>query len=154
MGGRCTTAHSRAAGRDSSQSWRHRDTCPGSARQTGANSRSSRNRNSSSAAGPSRENRASILARCCSACTRTALFKPLAIEKNPFSRRPPSNEKPHWVQPKLVAQVRFTEWTADNILRHPVYLGLRDDKRAKDVRREQTTEVPGSRFRVQGSGSG
>jgi len=83
----------------------------------------------------------------------SALLKPLAVEKNPFSSRPPSNEKPHWVQPKLVAQVRFTEWTADNILRHPVYLGLRDDKKAKDVRREQITEVPGSRFQVQGSGS-
>ena len=66
------------------------------------------------------------------------LLKPIEIEANPFSSRPPSNEKPHWVQPKLVAQVRFTEWTADNILRHPVYLGLRDDKRPEDVRREST----------------
>jgi bifunctional non-homologous end joining protein LigD len=66
------------------------------------------------------------------------LLKPIEIETNPFSSRPPSNEKPHWVQPKLVAQVRFTEWTADNILRHPVYLGLRDDKRPEDVMREST----------------
>src|SRR5262245_7767588 len=70
----------------------------------------------------------------------SALLKPLAVEKNTFSSRPPSNEKPHWVQPKLVAQVRFTEWTADNILRHPVYLGLRDDKKARDVSREQAAD--------------
>jgi bifunctional non-homologous end joining protein LigD len=77
----------------------------------------------------------------------STLLKPLAIETNPFSRRPPSNEKPHWVQPKLVAQVRFTEWTADSILRHPVYLGLRDDKRPEDVKRESaaTARTEGSR---------
>src|SRR6185436_2591186 len=45
-------------------------------------------------------------------------------------------EPAHWAKPDLVAQVRFTEWTADNKLRHPVYLGLRDDKKAADVVRE------------------
>ena len=38
-----------------------------------------------------------------------------------------------FVDPKLVAQIAYTEWTSDGKLRHPVYLGLRDDKRAKDV---------------------
>jgi bifunctional non-homologous end joining protein LigD len=41
-----------------------------------------------------------------------------------------------WVKPELVAQVRFTEWTDDGMLRHPVFLGLRHDKSAKDVVRE------------------
>jgi len=41
-----------------------------------------------------------------------------------------------WVKPELVAQVRFTEWTDDGLLRHPVFLGLREDKDAKDVVRE------------------
>jgi bifunctional non-homologous end joining protein LigD len=41
-----------------------------------------------------------------------------------------------WVKPKLVAQVQFTEWTSDGILRHPSFLGLREDKRALDVVRE------------------
>jgi bifunctional non-homologous end joining protein LigD len=40
---------------------------------------------------------------------------------------------PHWVRPKLVAQVRYTEITDDGRLRHPAYLGLRDDKEAKEV---------------------
>ncbi|HEX5912180.1 MAG TPA: hypothetical protein VFY54_03500, partial [Rubrobacter sp.] len=43
----------------------------------------------------------------------------------------------HWVRPKLVAQVGFHEWTPDGKLRHPRYLGLRDDKHPKQVVREQ-----------------
>jgi DNA ligase D-like protein (predicted ligase) len=42
----------------------------------------------------------------------------------------------HWVEPKLVAQIRFTEWTRDGKLRHPQFLGLRDDKRPEEVVRE------------------
>jgi bifunctional non-homologous end joining protein LigD len=41
-----------------------------------------------------------------------------------------------WVQPRLVAQVGFTEWTGDGRLRHPRFLGLRDDKAAEEVVRE------------------
>ena len=42
-----------------------------------------------------------------------------------------------WVEPVLVAQIKFTEWTSDNQLRQPVFLGLRTDKAAKEVVREQ-----------------
>jgi bifunctional non-homologous end joining protein LigD len=42
-----------------------------------------------------------------------------------------------WVEPELVAQVAFTEWTRDGRLRHPRYLGLRDDKPAREVVRER-----------------
>jgi bifunctional non-homologous end joining protein LigD len=42
----------------------------------------------------------------------------------------------HWVEPVLVAQVKFTEWTSDDQLRQPVFLGLRTDKKAEDVVRE------------------
>src|SRR6185369_14510520 len=79
------------------------------------------------------------------------LMRPLEIPKSPFSTKVPTNERPHWIEPKLVAQVRFTEWTADGILRQPVYLGLRDDKKAKDVERERAR---GSRFGARASGSG
>ncbi len=41
-----------------------------------------------------------------------------------------------WVHPKLVAEVAFTEWTADGMLRHPSFQGLREDKPARDVKRE------------------
>jgi len=41
-----------------------------------------------------------------------------------------------WVKPKLVAEVRFTEWTSAGEMRHPVFIGLRDDKPAEAVMRE------------------
>ena len=85
------------------------------------------------------------------------LLKPLETKECPFVNRPKTNERPHWTRPELVAQIKFTEWTTDNKLRHPVYLGLRDDKKAGDVHREETgarSRVQGSAFRVHGSGSG
>jgi bifunctional non-homologous end joining protein LigD len=42
----------------------------------------------------------------------------------------------HWLKPKLVCQVKFSEWTRDGKLRQPVFLGLRDDKAAREVVRE------------------
>jgi bifunctional non-homologous end joining protein LigD len=42
----------------------------------------------------------------------------------------------HWVKPRLVAQIGFTEWTVDGKLRHPRFLGLRDDKRPEEIVRE------------------
>src|SRR5439155_20251515 len=69
------------------------------------------------------------------------LLAPLETSTCPFADRPKTNERPHWVKPKLVAQIKFTEWTADGKLRHPVYLGLRDDKKPEEVRREGTTKV-------------
>ena len=69
------------------------------------------------------------------------LLKPLETKDCPFRERSRTNEKPHWVRPKLVAQVKFTEWTADGKLRHPVYLGLRDDKKPEDVHREPASRL-------------
>lgn len=61
----------------------------------------------------------------------------LEVKTSPFDVPPPAtNDTPHWVQPDIVAQVRFTEWTNDNRLRHPTYLGLRDDVTPRKVRRE------------------
>ena len=42
----------------------------------------------------------------------------------------------HWIEPKLVAEVRFIEWTSDGTLRHPSFQGLREDKKPQEVRRE------------------
>jgi bifunctional non-homologous end joining protein LigD len=42
----------------------------------------------------------------------------------------------HWVKPRLVAQIGFTEWTGEGRLRHPRFLGLREDKKPEDVVRE------------------
>lgn len=51
----------------------------------------------------------------------------------------PEDDSIHWVTPDLVAEVGFTEWTNDDRLRHPRFLGLRDDKPATQVRRERPT---------------
>ncbi|HEX2748291.1 MAG TPA: hypothetical protein VHM91_09865 [Verrucomicrobiales bacterium] len=45
----------------------------------------------------------------------------------------------HWLDPVLVCQVKFSEWTRDGRLRQPVFLGLREDKRAEDVVREKAS---------------
>ena len=47
----------------------------------------------------------------------------------------------HWVEPELVAQVRFSEWTREGKLRHGVFLGLREDKPARDVVRERAAHI-------------
>ncbi len=69
------------------------------------------------------------------------LLQPLEIDSSPFKSRPRTNERPHWTKPSLVAQVKFTEWTDEGLLRHPIYLGMRDDVKAQTVRREQTPKV-------------
>ena len=43
----------------------------------------------------------------------------------------------HWVTSALVAEISFIEWTTDGTLRHPSFQGLREDKKAKDVKRER-----------------
>jgi ATP-dependent DNA ligase len=55
----------------------------------------------------------------------------------PFDRGPVPRRDVHWVEPVLVGQVGFSEWTRDGQLRHPRFLGLREDKAARDVVRER-----------------
>jgi bifunctional non-homologous end joining protein LigD len=69
------------------------------------------------------------------------LLRPLHRDTSPFAVEPsmPRVRKGdvQWVEPQLVAQVRFGEWTHDDHLRHPAYLGIREDKSAGEVTREQ-----------------
>ena len=87
------------------------------------------------------------------------LMQKLEIDTSPFADRFKTMERPHWVKPRLVAELRFTEWTGDGLLRQPVYLGLRSDKKAADVRREEDTpqapspKPPTSRPRRSGEAS-
>ena len=71
---------------------------------------------------------------------------PLARPKSPLSAPPPRGtrfgsplvlSRVHWVDPKLVAEITYLTWTADNLLRQTVYVGLREDKPAEQVRRER-----------------
>jgi bifunctional non-homologous end joining protein LigD len=54
----------------------------------------------------------------------------------------PHEKAVHWVTPRLVGEVGFTEWTGDGKLRHPRFLGLRPDKNARQVRRERPRPAP------------
>ncbi|HJZ67246.1 MAG TPA: non-homologous end-joining DNA ligase [Blastocatellia bacterium] len=62
----------------------------------------------------------------------------IARQSSPFANMPkdPGLREAEWVTPKLVAGVAFTEWTADGSIRHPSFQGLREDKKAEEVRRE------------------
>lgn len=63
-------------------------------------------------------------------------MKPLERSTSPFSAPVKTNAPAVWLKPQLVCEVRFTEWTNDGHMRHPVYKGLREDKNATTVRRE------------------
>jgi ATP-dependent DNA ligase len=69
----------------------------------------------------------------------------LASRTSPLNVPPPGStrfgsplvlSRVHWVEPKLVAEITYLTWTAENLLRHTVYVGLREDKPAAQVRRE------------------
>jgi bifunctional non-homologous end joining protein LigD len=66
----------------------------------------------------------------------------VASETTPFFEKP-RDVRGHWVRPVLVAEVSFGEWTPDGRIRHSVFHGLRDDKDASAITREQPTSVEG-----------
>ncbi len=68
-------------------------------------------------------------------------LQPLARATSPFDVGSPTGRGHHWVEPHLVCEVRFTEWTADGGIRHPTFIGLRADRRPEDCHRE----MPGAR---------
>ena len=73
---------------------------------------------------------------------RLALQKTLdkiAQPAMPFATKPkdPGLREAHWAKPQLVGEVEFTEWTDEGSIRHPSFQGLREDKKAKDVVREE-----------------
>ena len=61
----------------------------------------------------------------------------LAADKSPFAANSTIPKKPHWVKAQLVCEVAFGEWTRDNRVRHSVFHGLREDKKADAVVREE-----------------
>lgn len=63
----------------------------------------------------------------------------LAQPAMPFATKPkdPGLRDAHWAKPQLVGEVEFTEWTEEGSIRHPSFQGLREDKKAKDVVREE-----------------
>jgi bifunctional non-homologous end joining protein LigD len=79
-------------------------------------------------------------------------LKKIRVEASPFFNLPAAGrsrwdqgltaaemKRCRWVRPIIVCQVKFTEWTRDDRLRHPVFLGIRQDKNAKEVVREKAS---------------
>ena len=64
-------------------------------------------------------------------------MEPLRTGKKPFDQKVKGENVTTWLSPTLVGEVKFTEWTSEGEMRHPAFLGLRTDKRALDVIREQ-----------------
>src|SRR5205823_3392683 len=69
--------------------------------------------------------------------------------------KPPAKDAPRvkvatWVRPRFVVQVAFTEWTGDNRLRHPSFLGIREDKGVDEVVREKPVPAGGERRAASG----
>jgi len=63
-------------------------------------------------------------------------LKKLTVPSCPFGTVPETNEKPSWVTPDLVARVKFGGWTQEHVLRHPVFVALREDARPTDCQWE------------------
>jgi bifunctional non-homologous end joining protein LigD len=71
-----------------------------------------------------------------------ARLLPLVTKTCPFAERPKPDKGITWVKPELVCQVKYANWTPDNRLRAPVFLGLRDDKEPREAVREDTGPRP------------
>jgi bifunctional non-homologous end joining protein LigD len=65
-------------------------------------------------------------------------FEPLIRKRCPFKQVPKTNTPATWIAPKLVCEISFSEWTEEGLMRHPVYLGIREDKKAEEVVKEIT----------------
>jgi bifunctional non-homologous end joining protein LigD len=62
---------------------------------------------------------------------------PLIRKECPFAAKPETNAPVTWVKPEMVCEVALSGWTEDAVMRHPVFLRLRDDKAALEVAREK-----------------
>lgn len=78
------------------------------------------------------------------------LLKRLGTSETPFTNPPGAQEArgAHWVRPELVCEVEFFEWTKDARLRHPSFVGLREDKDAQEVVRETRQRLPSATKRA------
>ena len=64
-------------------------------------------------------------------------LEPLVQKECPFTPKPKTNDPVTWVKPGLVCEVAYSGWTEDAVMRHPVFLRLREDKAAREVAREK-----------------
>lgn len=69
------------------------------------------------------------------------LLMPLETEKCPLKIKPKTNEAVTWVKPQYICEVKFKEWTDEGTLRMPIFIGLREDKPARAVKKEEKKRV-------------
>jgi bifunctional non-homologous end joining protein LigD len=71
------------------------------------------------------------------------LLEPLRTDRPAFANPPRGSlrQQATWVKPELVAEVEFSQWTEDGILRHPSFKGLREDKSPREITRERPTHI-------------
>ncbi len=60
------------------------------------------------------------------------LLRPIEAHKHPFARKPEPPERYHWVEPRYVCRIKYSNFTPEGFVRHPVFLGLRPDKAPED----------------------
>ncbi|MGH7929327.1 MAG: DNA ligase D, partial [Candidatus Binatia bacterium] len=68
-------------------------------------------------------------------------MQPLRRSTSPFQAKSPRGRGHSWVEPKLVCEVRFSDWTDDGGIRHPAFLGLRADKNPEDCRKDEPERI-------------
>lgn len=61
------------------------------------------------------------------------ILKPIIQKESPFAQKIKTNKPATWVKPIIVCEIKYTEWTKDEHLRHPIFLHLREDKKASEV---------------------
>lgn len=81
-------------------------------------------------------------------------FQPLVTNNSPFKVKPKTNMPATWLKPELVCEVKFAEETRDGILRQPIFLGLREDKHAKNEKKEKVVKAPASDKKTTANKSG
>jgi bifunctional non-homologous end joining protein LigD len=74
-----------------------------------------------------------------------AKLKKISTKKSPLTEKVPVNSPITWVAPKYVCEIKFTQWTPEGHMRHPIYVGMRPDKKPKEV----VVELPSAPERVE-----
>lgn len=82
-----------------------------------------------------------------------SLLAPQITKRSPFNNPPETNAPATWVKPKMIAEVSFLEWTEDGVMRQPVFMGIREDKRPREAHREKISHLARNSKRVDPSTS-
>ena len=64
------------------------------------------------------------------------------VKESPFLKPPKTNAPVHWVKPELICEVKFTEWTRDDVMRNPIFKSLKTDREVGEVTKEEAIEPP------------